>query len=169
MLSSTKLLNLFRCSYSFSRLHSLLRNASYSPIVCSNLHRKRWLSPTAALFSVSSAMESKDLDYEQLIDARKNRNILLVDVRNPDELEAGSIPNSINVPLGELDTALKMDDASFENRYKHKKPQKEAEIIFSCRSGNRSRRALELALSLGFMNAKHYTGGWLDWAEKTKN
>ncbi|XP_071451952.1 rhodanese domain-containing protein CG4456-like isoform X2 [Hetaerina americana] len=159
-----------RCAYSLIRLHSLCWKASYSTSTGVVLHRKRLFPPAVStVFWVSRAMEHTDLDYNELIEVRKSRDILLIDVRNRDELEGGSIPDSINVPLGELEAALKMDDQEFETQYKHKKPEKDAEIVFSCRSGNRSRRAMDLARTLGYDKSKHYIGGWLDWAEKTKN
>ncbi|XP_067848397.1 thiosulfate:glutathione sulfurtransferase-like [Heptranchias perlo] len=89
-----------------------------------------------------------------------NHDIQLYDVRQPEEVAQGKIPTSINVPLGQLEAALKMDAGTFQETYKSQMPKREeANIVFQCRSGVRSATALETARNLGFSKVRHYKGG----------
>ncbi|KAG9332954.1 hypothetical protein JZ751_013983 [Albula glossodonta] len=46
-------------------------------------------------------------------------------------------------------------------------PQKDDEnIVFHCQSGRRSATALGIAHRLGFTRARHYAGGYSEWAER---
>ncbi|KAF5285574.1 hypothetical protein FQA39_LY16586 [Lamprigera yunnana] len=104
------------------------------------------------------------IDYQGVKNLKPNET-LLIDVREPKELkEAGTIPNSINIPLGEVETALKLDDAKFEEKYGHSKPSLDYPLVFSCLSGRRSESASQIAKKLGFQNIRSYKGGWSDWA-----
>lgn len=50
----------------------------------------------------------------------------------------------MSAALGEL------SDDAFKSKYDASKPGKDAEIIFSCKAGGRSLKALRLALELGY-------------------
>ncbi|KAJ3225938.1 hypothetical protein HK099_005871 [Clydaea vesicula] len=45
--------------------------------------------------------------------------------------------------------------------------EKDAHIVFYCRSGARARQALFLAKNKGFYNIQNFTGGWLSWADRS--
>ncbi|KPJ02914.1 Uncharacterized protein C4H3.07c [Papilio xuthus] len=108
------------------------------------------------------------VDYEYVKNATTNKNILIVDVREPEEVkEHGKIPNSINIPLGNVTTALNsLSEKEFEQMYGQKKPSEDNEIIFYCMIGKRSGMAQQNALSVGYKNAKNYVGSWTDWTSK---
>lgn len=79
----------------------------------------------------------------------------LVDVRGADEFtgELGHVEGAELITLGdELSTWLKEQD-------------KNSKIIFICRSGGRSGRATEEAMSLGINDSINMTGGMLLWNE----
>jgi rhodanese-related sulfurtransferase len=99
-----------------------------------------------------SAATVQDISIEDLKKGLADGSILLVDVREPHEYAAGRIPGSLLNPLQSFDT-----DAL--------PPQEEGKrIIFSCRSGRRSIRALELAQAAGRDDiVTHYPGGMLGW------
>jgi rhodanese-related sulfurtransferase len=51
----------------------------------------------------------------------------------------------------ELSAALQLPPEEFKKKYScPEQPSKSAPLVFSCRSGNRSRRAMNAALELGF-------------------
>ncbi|KRT80471.1 hypothetical protein AMK59_7743, partial [Oryctes borbonicus] len=102
---------------------------------------------------------------EELKAAIRDPSILIIDVRQPSELqETGVIPNSINVPLDILKyTLTHQSRQAFLQQYKREKPDCHTTIIFSCRSGKRSAEARSIALNLGYRQAKNYAGGWLEW------
>ncbi|KAF7691687.1 thiosulfate:glutathione sulfurtransferase [Silurus meridionalis] len=118
--------------------------------------------------------DKSDLDfvvtYEQLKVMLADHSVQLFDVRKPDEFQAGRIPGSVNVPLGVLEESLKLPPVQFEKVFNVKAPKKEDDnIIFHCQRGRRSLTALDTAWRLGFSKARHYAGGYGEWAEKEKS
>ena len=81
--------------------------------------------------------------------------IHLVDVREPGEHEQYNIGGTL-LPLGDL---MSMQTESIDHL-------KDEEVIFYCRSGNRSARACQVAEMMGFSNPVNLTGGMLAWADK---
>lgn len=78
---------------------------------------------------------------------------ILVDVRSKDESNASRIPNSICVPLDELEEYSKS-------------LSREADVIVYCRSGNRSTKAAEVLLKAGHENIYNLEGGILEWQKQ---
>lgn len=79
--------------------------------------------------------------------------LVLLDVREPHELEISSLPGAINIPLGQL--ALRLSELDSAN-----------EMVVFCKAGTRSARALELLLSAGFRKLKNLQGGINAWAKE---
>ncbi|XP_029002740.1 thiosulfate:glutathione sulfurtransferase-like [Betta splendens] len=105
--------------------------------------------------------------YSQLKTMLSNRTVQLYDVRNPDEYQDGRIADAVNVPLDTLQESLQLAPELFQEKFKVKAPGKNDDnIVFHCRSGKRSAKALDIALQLGFSRARHYEGGYSEWAEK---
>lgn len=114
----------------------------------------------------SSEPQSTDVSYEQLKQLLASRNAVVIDVREPWELrEYGNIPGSINVPLGQVNTALQLGPEEFKEKYGGEMPQQTDNIVFTCLAGIRSKNALDTATSLGYKDAQHYPGGWQDWVK----
>jgi adenylyltransferase/sulfurtransferase len=103
-------------------------------------------------------------DYEEfcgvtdLITSEQLRNLkseyILIDVREPDEHAALSIPGSVLKPKG-----------SFEDGSVFASLPKDIEIILHCRSGVRSAQCLALLKAAGFNNSRHLKGGIIAWEE----
>jgi rhodanese-related sulfurtransferase len=112
---------------------------------------------------------SDEVTVEYVKGLKNDKNVLLIDVREPSELEkTGTIPGSINIPLATLEQTLQSSsNEDFQNLYKRDKPSLDATLVFSCHMGRRSQMALNAAKKLGYMNAKHYPGGWAGWAKET--
>ncbi len=87
---------------------------------------------------------------EQLND---DGNAFILDVRTPEEVEDGFIPDSSNIDiyLGQ----------EFINEIK--KLDKSKNYYVYCRSGNRSAQACAIMNSLGFENAYNLEGGFNEW------
>ena len=83
--------------------------------------------------------------------------LTIIDVRNPDEHAAGSLPGSILIPLPELPNRLAELDA-----------HKNEEIIVHCQKGGRSARACGLLQSSGFSHPVNVTGGYEAWRDLKK-
>ncbi len=84
----------------------------------------------------------------------KGENVHLVDVREPGENAEFNI-GGILLPLGDI---RNMQTETIDE-------WKDDEIIFYCRSGNRSGIATQIAEQMGFKNVKNLTGGMLAWKE----
>jgi len=98
----------------------------------------------------SKGPEIEDLGVDDIRKGLADNSILLVDVREPNEWEAGHIPGSVLLPLSSFDPDAIPDPAG-------------RRIVLSCRSGNRSRKAAAIAHSGGVPIDAHYAGGMLDW------
>ena len=109
----------------------------------------------------------------------------MIDVREPDEVVQGSIPSSVNIPLSILPGSLYLRAEEFEKKFGFKKPGRDQEIIFYCRSGARAAtagdvarkngysksvlsglRALMIPLTLNRVSLYNYRGSWLEWVQK---
>ena len=87
-----------------------------------------------------------------IVSGLETDTILLVDVREAHEFEAGHIPGSVLVPLSIFDIASIPEVAG-------------RRIVLSCRSGRRSLTAAEMAFEQGLAIDAHYAGGFLDWVQ----
>lgn len=92
-------------------------------------------------------------DAKQLID---NNEVVVLDVRTPDEFQEGHIPNATLIPLQELENSLNEID-------------KEQTYLVVCRSGNRSAQASQILSSNGFSNIYNMTGGMNNWGFEIEN
>ncbi|XP_013785716.1 thiosulfate sulfurtransferase/rhodanese-like domain-containing protein 3 [Limulus polyphemus] len=116
-----------------------------------------------------TSIKGRDITFEDLEALVHGGDIQLIDVREPKEIEEyGTIPNSINIPLGQVKDALLMSEDVFENKYRVAKPhQFDANIVFFGLGPIKARAALHLADKFGFNRARTYSGGWEDFTKKT--
>lgn len=115
---------------------------------------KYLLTLTFVLF-LSSACSSQAVDKEKIKSVLKEDSVLIVDVRTPEEFEAGHAKGSINYPLN-----------SFEDSIRNLDPTRP--LIVVCRSGNRSQKATKILSKLGFTHA-YDAGKWQnvdEWREE---
>lgn len=81
--------------------------------------------------------------------ANGRRDGLIVDVRGKEEWSAGHIPNSLNLPLAELDQRL---DELPRSR-----------LIVHCQTGSRAAIAASLLRARGFSEVELFSGGLTEW------
>lgn len=112
---------------------------------------------------VTTAMQSVDaVTVDQLKEKLDNGDmILLIDVREPNEFNAGYIPGSVNIPRGVLE--FKIDNEAFWDAAFLYLPEKDEEIIVYCKKGKRSILAGETLKRLGYKNVTYIDGGWKNW------
>ena len=107
-------------------------------------------------FSNHAESSSKDWDISAAdLSAclRQGEKIRLIDVREPHEVAISSLPGEELFPLGQLPARLSELDSS-------------QEIVLFCRTGTRSKRALELLLRAGFKKVRNLHGGINAWARE---
>ncbi|MFN3742408.1 MAG: molybdopterin-synthase adenylyltransferase MoeB [Anaerolineales bacterium] len=100
-----------------------------------------------------SAGEGWDITPAELAKRIGQSNVMLLDVREPHELEISRLPGAVNIPLGQLAARLSELDSA-------------REMVVLCKAGTRSARALELLLSAGFRKVKNLKGGINAWARE---
>lgn len=74
----------------------------------------------------------------------------------------------MNLPLKSSPDFAFLSADEFEDRFGRPRPSEKDEVIFYCRSGVRSKAAVELAKRAGFGGVvSEFPGSWLEW-EKNK-
>ena len=84
------------------------------------------------------------------LDESENREVYIIDVRTSEEYSNGHIPAALNIPLSSI--------TSIENVI----PDRSVEIIVYCQSGNRSKKAADSLLELGYQEV-YDLGGINNW------
>ncbi len=91
-----------------------------------------------------------DYTPQQVSELLGEGDFQLIDVRQPDEHEAGRIAGDRLIELGQLSQQAASID-------------RDRPVIFYCRSGSRSAMATQAFAQAGY-DAHNMTGGLLDWA-----
>jgi len=99
----------------------------------------------------ATTVTASELAAELTSTAGTDRELLLIDVREPWEAELASIPNATLIPLGTLAAALERLDRT-------------EDIVVYCHHGMRSANALALLRANGFDHSRHLEGGIDAWA-----
>ena len=101
---------------------------------------------------VASRLTAKAFDER----AAELADLQIVDVRNPGEVAAGTIPNAIAIPVGQLPSRLGELDPT--------KP-----TVVYCAGGYRSSVAASLLRQNGFADVSDILGGYGAWDEAHQN
>lgn len=96
----------------------------------------------------------EQLPEEVLKRIGQKEDVELLDVREPEEWEAGHIPGAKHIPLGEI-----------PDRIHELNPNKETIVI--CRSGNRSGKACDFLSARGHQ-VVNMAGGMMKWNGEVK-
>jgi rhodanese-related sulfurtransferase len=91
-----------------------------------------------------------DLEPEEVARGLADGKVLLVDVREPSETQVERYPEAFYLPMSEFDPAAIPD------------PQGR-QVVFACRSGNRSVTASLMAQAAGLPYDAHLAGGMKAW------
>jgi rhodanese-related sulfurtransferase len=83
------------------------------------------------------------------------KDLVIVDVRTPEEFKQGHVPNAINVPLSEI-----IDNPAILSS------SKEKSIVLYCRSGYRAGKAAEALQKDGYQNLSHLEGDMQAWLKE---
>jgi rhodanese-related sulfurtransferase len=94
----------------------------------------------------------RDLTPEDVARGVTEGRVLLVDVREPNETEVERYPDALIVPLSSFNLDAIPDPAG-------------KQVVFACRSGNRSVTASLIAQNAGLPYDAHLAGGMKAWKE----
>lgn len=89
--------------------------------------------------------------------AQKDRSPILIDLRDRKDFEAGHIPNFLNISNADGGELL----ATWITPFKRTKP-----VILICYGGNRSARAFEQLVLMGFREITDFTPGYAAYAKE---
>jgi rhodanese-related sulfurtransferase len=95
-----------------------------------------------------------EIDIEEA-DLRMRQGAQLVDVREPSEWAEARVPDSVHIPLGDLARRSAELDTT--------RP-----VVAICRSGNRSKTAVQVLQRAGFADASSMAGGIVAWGRAGK-
>lgn len=70
------------------------------------------------------------------------------------------------MPITSAPDSFHIADGEFEDRFGYRRPGRDAEVVFYCKAGVRSRAAAGLARDAGWAHVGEYPGSWMDWAAK---
>ena len=93
------------------------------------------------------------LEKEEFTAAINKDSVQLVDVRTPQEYKAGFIKNAINIDF--------FNQSNFQKAFEQF--DKEKPLYLYCRSGNRSQKAAQKLVDMGFKDIYDLRGGYLAW------
>ncbi|QWU13444.1 Rhodanese-related sulfurtransferase [Paenibacillus sophorae] len=82
--------------------------------------------------------------------------LVLIDVREDDEVALGMISGAEHIPMGDIP-------------YRTSDIPEDAEVIFICRSGSRSQRVCEYLYAQGYSGVANLSGGMIGWNELLEN
>lgn len=93
-----------------------------------------------------------ELEASELFDLMTQHKLLLVDVRNDDEVARGTIPGALHISLAMI--PVKYDSLSGDQ-----------DLVFYCHSGMRSAQAAAFIASKGRKRVFNLRGGVLAWGK----
>jgi rhodanese-related sulfurtransferase len=93
------------------------------------------------------------IDIETVKTEVIGKDVQLVDVRTPDEYDAGHIDDAINIDI----MNMKIFAAKFDEL------DKEKPIYIYCKLGGRSNKASKVLEEMGFVTIYDYSGGYDEW------
>ena len=108
-------------------------------------------------FYTSSAQSSDAisvLNKSQFAEAIQDKDVVLIDVRTPEEYAKGAIEGAKNVDFFNQQDFIKEISAL----------DKHEPVYLYCRSGNRSMKAARQLISLGFDKVYDLAGGYMAWS-----
>lgn len=100
-------------------------------------------------FELDGIEQVEETELAALLNEKGDETIV-VDVREPEEYEAGHIPGLPLLPMSSIPAVVAQMD-------------KEKSYIFVCRSGSRSQNVALYLKDQGFRDVKNYAGGMLEW------
>lgn len=92
--------------------------------------------------------------YNKIQENKNNPNLVILDVRTPEEYAEGHIENSVNIDFNADDFKTNINKLDKNKTY-----------LVYCRSGNRSKKAIAVMKELGFKEI-YNIGGIMDWQKE---
>lgn len=101
----------------------------------------------------------EQVDIETAISLIKEKELVILDVREQNEYQLGHLENSIFLPRGKVKAEVETVLAGVD---------KESKVLIYCASGNRSALAGYVMQELGYSNVVSLIGGYIGWKRRFK-
>ncbi len=98
--------------------------------------------------------EIREISQEEFKRMREDPNAAVIDVREPEDWQKGTIPGATTIPRGVLE--LNIDQVTAD---------KDKKIVVYCGGGSRSALAAYMLQKMGFKNVLSLAGGYRGWKE----
>jgi molybdopterin/thiamine biosynthesis adenylyltransferase/rhodanese-related sulfurtransferase len=114
------------------------------------------MSPSGAEYIKQVKAQIDEVDPSAVSEVTGGDTVVIVDVRESDEWDAGHLPGAKHVPRGHL-----------ESRIEGAAPDRSQRVVLYCASGNRSALAAKtLRDELGYKHVESMTGGYTLWKDR---
>lgn len=114
------------------------------------------MTPSGAEFVRQIKGRVEEIDPTQVHEILFDEDVVVVDVRESDEVAAGKLPGAVHVPRGFLESRI---DGAIGDRDKR--------VVLYCASGNRSALAARTLIEdLGYARVESMTGGYTLWKDR---
>ena len=114
---------------------------------------------------VKAAKErTRDVNIEKVTELQTEHGYGILDIREYEEYEQGTIPGAVNVPRGMLEASC---DRNFPSRRKELQDREHPWLIL-CNTGGRAAMAADVMQQMGFSKVKVINGGMAAWKEAEK-
>ena len=100
--------------------------------------------------TIDVASLPRDVDVQTTAALREQPDVMILDVREQDEWDAGHIPGAVFMPMGQVPDRMS-------------EIPKDKTVIVQCRSGNRSSQVTDFLVQQGFTNVHNMSGGLNAW------
>lgn len=111
-----------------------------------------WLFILATMLGIGAESEQTITQQELLHRLETRTDLLILDVRTPQEFAAGHIPGAVNVPHTVL-----------SKRIEAVQLYQDQEVVVYCEAGVRSRKAENILRQAGFAKVRHLKGDMAAW------
>jgi rhodanese-related sulfurtransferase len=105
--------------------------------------------------------EIETLNAAEAIKASKNEDVVIVDIRDPREIEReGRIPGAFSCTRGMLEFWIDPNSPYAKSIF-----QEDKKFVFHCAAGSRSALAAKTAQDMGLKPVAHIGGGFAAWRD----
>lgn len=122
---------------------------------CASVNQSTSITDSSSIQSTEAQVEYKKITAEEAKQRIDAGGAVILDVRTQEEYDEGHI-----------DGAIRLEYNDFDEQLTEILPDKSAQILIYCRSGNRSRIATEYLISNGYTDVYDF-GGIIDWPYET--
>lgn len=111
---------------------------------------------------VGAAYEAVEhIECSKLEEMRNDgQELIILDVREESEYNAGHIPDALNIPRGIIETSA---DLNYPKRHPVLSEARSKRVVAYCATGGRSAMATHTLNQMGFTEAVNLTGGIAAW------